>query len=160
GEVMRLGAERPVRVDVRIVCATNRDLRAEVEHGRFRADLLFRLHVIALELPPLRARPDEIAPLARHFLRGRAELPPEAEDVLRAHRWPGNVRELQNVLQRVLVLADGRVDPAVLARELAPAAGAVAVLEPAPLGAGEFVGRTLASIEADVVRATLRACGG
>ncbi|MEZ5966902.1 MAG: sigma-54 dependent transcriptional regulator [Planctomycetota bacterium] len=156
GEVMRLGAERPRKVDVRVVCATNRDLRADVESGRFRADLLFRLHVVAIELPPLRSRRDEIVPLARHFVHDLVDVSPEAAEVLRAHSWPGNVRELQNVLQRVLVLADGRLDPAILARELSGAPRTAHVL---PTADG-LVGDTLRSVEERVIRATLQHCGG
>ncbi|MCB9553693.1 MAG: sigma-54-dependent Fis family transcriptional regulator [Myxococcales bacterium] len=121
GEVQRVGAARPRPVDVRLVCATHRDLRAEVDAGRFREDLYFRLRVIPLELAPLRARPEEILPLARFFLarHGAAHtLGPAAEAALLAHPWPGNVRELHNAIERAVVLARGAViEPADLLLE-------------------------------------------
>jgi two-component system response regulator AtoC len=112
GEVHRLGSWRPLRVDVRLVAATHRDLEAEVAHGRFRRDLFFRLNVIPVRVPPLRERLDEIPELAA-FLAARlaggvpVEVQPEALALLRAHPWPGNVRELRNALEHALVLGDG-----------------------------------------------------
>ena len=163
GEFMRVGGSSVVRVDVRVVCATNRDLAADVETGRFRADLMYRLCVVPLHVPPLRARREEIEPLARHFLAGRAELTTDAVAALRGHAWPGNVRELQNVLQRALVLGDGRIDAALLA----PALGRrePTVLLPTPLPSeGDplqaLVGRPLAEVEAGLLAATLAHCGG
>ncbi len=113
GEVQRVGGASPRTVDVRLVCATHRDLRAEVDAGRFREDLYFRLRVIPIALAPLRARAADILPLARFFLgrhgeRARA-LSPAAERALEAHPWPGNVRELQNAIERAVVLARGPV---------------------------------------------------
>jgi DNA-binding NtrC family response regulator len=114
GEVLRVGGSRPRRVDVRIVAATNRDLGADVQAGRFREDLYFRLNVIPVTAPPLRQRPEDILPLAEHFLRAdgrdggrRLTLATDAAARLVAHAWPGNVRELHNVLQRAFVLARG-----------------------------------------------------
>ena len=112
-EVLPVGGARARPVDVRLVAATNRDLRAEVAAGRFREDLYFRLAVIPIRLPPLRERPEDILPLARHFLvRWARELgrtirgwTPEVEAWLLAHPWPGNVRELENLLERAAVLA-------------------------------------------------------
>lgn len=107
--VRRLGGERERRVDVRLVCATHGDLRAEVQRGRFRADLFYRIHRLVLELPPLRARPSDILPLSEHFLAqmraevGRRCLTPRAVERLGGHRWPGNVRELRNVLELAAV---------------------------------------------------------
>ncbi|PWC38946.1 sigma 54-interacting transcriptional regulator [Azospirillum sp. TSO22-1] len=118
GQFERVGEARTRTVDVRIVAATNRDLRAEVEAGRFRQDLYFRLNVFPIESPPLRERPEDIPLLAAHFLRdaGRklnvAEAALSEGDVRRltAYRWPGNVRELQNVIERAAILArNGRV---------------------------------------------------
>ncbi|MCA9541961.1 MAG: sigma-54-dependent Fis family transcriptional regulator [Myxococcales bacterium] len=112
GEVLRVGGDVPRKVDVRVVCATHRDLRAEVDAGRFREDLYFRLRVIPVNLAPLRARRADVLPLARFFLtrhpdaRGRV-LSAEAEAALLAHPWPGNVRELQNAIERAVVLARG-----------------------------------------------------
>jgi DNA-binding NtrC family response regulator len=119
GEVVRVGGERPRKVDVRVVTATNRVLRDEVAAGRFREDLFFRLNVIPIRLASLRERRDDVLPLARHFLaRDAAQagrtltLGPEAEEALAAHDWPGNVRELENAIERAVVLARGeRVMP-------------------------------------------------
>ena len=105
GRFQRLGANRERTVKVRIVSATNADLGAMIRAGQFREDLYYRLNAIELALPPLAARPDDILPLARHFLpRGRS-LSTAAERALLAHGWPGNVRELRNVLQRASLLA-------------------------------------------------------
>ncbi len=117
--VTRLGSARPRPVDVRVLAATNRDLEQEVKAGRFREDLLFRLSVFPIQIPPLRQRPGDVLPLARHFLaqlggeaRPRA-FTPEAEGLLRGHGWPGNVRELQNVVERAVILAGtGDIRPA------------------------------------------------
>jgi DNA-binding NtrC family response regulator len=113
--VRRVGGDEARAVDVRVVAASNRDLRAEVAAGRFREDLYFRLAVIPIELPPLRERPDDVLPLARHFLaRWNAELArrvrgwsDEVEAWLLRHRWPGNARELENAIERGVVLARG-----------------------------------------------------
>ena len=114
-EFSRLGGSRPLRVDVRIVAATNRDLEREMRAGRFREDLFYRLNVIRIAMPALRERPDDIETLAAHFTQyfaremGRVErrLSPAAIARLRAHSWPGNVRELRNVIERAVLLADG-----------------------------------------------------
>jgi DNA-binding NtrC family response regulator len=106
-EFMRVGATRPTRVDIRIVSATNRDLRAEVAEGRFREDLYYRLSGLTLRLPPLRERSGDIALLAGHFLARitpRKRLSPGALERLAAYPWPGNVRELQMVIQRAAIL--------------------------------------------------------
>jgi len=109
-EIRPLGAERAIRIETRVIAATNRELAQEVEQGRFRADLFYRLNVISIRLAPLRRRRQDIAPLARHFLRRCS--PPLAidEDALRAleqHDWPGNVRELDHCLQRMAALCSG-----------------------------------------------------
>jgi DNA-binding NtrC family response regulator len=113
--VRRVGGDAPVPVDVRLVAATNRSLREEVEAGRFREDLYYRLAVVRIHLPPLRERREDVLPLARCFLdRLREELgeapagwSPEVEEWLLAHGWPGNVRELENAIERGVVLARG-----------------------------------------------------
>jgi len=112
-EFMRLGGIETIRVDARIIAATNCDLKEMVDEGRFREDLYYRLHVINIYLPPLRERKDDIPPLAQHFLEkyreenGKAdiELKPEALDLLMEYSWPGNVRELENVIERAVVLS-------------------------------------------------------
>ena len=111
----RVGGTRPIRADLRFVAATNRDLAEAVRTGRFRLDLYYRLHVVAITLPPLRERPGDVEPLARHFLeRYRREVKrditavrPEVLGCLRRYAWPGNVRELENTIERAVVLADG-----------------------------------------------------
>src|SRR5215468_5168991 len=122
----RIGGRAPVAVDVRVVAATNKDLRSAVDQGQFRGDLFFRLAVFPIEVPPLRERGDDIVLLAEHFasdigreLRGReAQLSDEALAVLKRHRWPGNVRELENAIERACILSD------------------TMMLEPADLGLG------------------------
>jgi DNA-binding NtrC family response regulator len=114
GEVEPVGARKPLKVDVRLVSATNRDLIADVKAGRFREDLFYRLHVFPVTVPPLRERPADIPALARHFLaRFAAEegkrirlITPEALRVLMAFRWPGNIRQLENTVFRAVVLAE------------------------------------------------------
>lgn len=114
-EVRRLGSESARRVDVRLVCATHRDLRAMVAEGRFRQDLYYRIHQLPIALPPLRCRPEDVEPLARHFLTshegelGPRELSREAVAVLVAQKWPGNVRELRNVVVAAAARCMGRV---------------------------------------------------
>ncbi len=114
GEVLPLGATKPLKVDVRVIAATNRLLAAEVEAGRFREDLLYRLNVFPLRLPSLRDRPGDIAALAFGMLLRHAAAPGrpgwiarDALALLEAHAWPGNVRELENVIRRAILLADG-----------------------------------------------------
>ncbi len=116
GEFERLGEERTRTTDVRVVAATNRDLRREVEAGRFREDLFYRLNVFPIEVPPLRRRPEDIPALTAHFVRGlSAKLKREEPHVsrallmrLQAYPWPGNVRELQNAIERGLITSPGR----------------------------------------------------
>jgi DNA-binding NtrC family response regulator len=115
GEVKPVGGVEAIRVDTRVVAATNRDLRELIAAGRFREDLFYRLAVITIEVPPLRARRADIAALAHHFAelaarrarRGRVELTPAAIAWLESQDWPGNVRELENCLERAVVLASG-----------------------------------------------------
>ena len=115
-EFMRLGGMETIKVDVRIVAATNVDLRREMDEGRFREDLFYRLHVISIELPPLRERREDIPLLAQHFLEKYAEengrpplqLSPDALELLTDYDWPGNVRELENVIERAVVLSSGQ----------------------------------------------------
>lgn len=124
GTLRRVGDTRQKQVDVRFVCATNRDPLREIEAGRFREDLYYRLHVLPIELPPLRERCGDVIRIARAFLarfaeeesRGFEGFTPEAEAMLEAYAWPGNVRELQNIVRRIVVLHDGeRVSAEMLA---------------------------------------------
>ncbi len=143
GTFKRLGGTGDIEASVRVVAATNKDLRKETAEGRFREDLYYRLAVIPIRIPPLRERPEAILPLARFFLdhlnaemgRALAGFSPEAEAALVAHRWPGNVRELRNVVERAVLLSTGdRIEASVLPLEvLAPAAPAGSV-RPAPPG--------------------------
>jgi PAS domain S-box-containing protein len=113
----RVGASRAIDVDVRVIAATNRDLQEEVQKGRFREDLLFRLNVFPLPVPPLRERVEDIPLLARHFVQLFARrtnrhidsIHPEALRALRSYRWPGNVRELANVIERAMIVCEGSV---------------------------------------------------
>jgi two-component system response regulator HydG len=122
GEFLPVGSTRTRQVDVRFLAATNKDLEAEVAAGRFREDLYYRLNVIALHLPPLRERPEDIEPLAMHFLgnisrklrRPLKGLAPDALAAMQAYRWPGNVRELENVIERCTILARGETITAAL----------------------------------------------
>ncbi len=113
-EIQRVGAEDTVKVDVRVVCATHRDLKAEVAAGRFREDLYYRLHVVPLTVPPLRERPEDIAVLARHLVGKHSRkvnspvlsISQGALDALRRYAWPGNVRELENAIEQSLVFCE------------------------------------------------------
>jgi two-component system response regulator HydG len=117
GQLRRVGENSPRSVNVRFVAATNKDLKAEVEKSRFREDLFFRLHVVAIRLPPVRERVEDVPMLAHHFLgelatrAGKAirEFSPGALDVLKAYHWPGNIREIKNVLEHSIIMADGDV---------------------------------------------------
>lgn len=138
GEVTPLGGHRTVKVDVRVVAATHRDLRAAVREGRFREDLLYRLDVLSIRLPPLRERLADIIPLAEHFLRRAvprdATEPPkslsaEAARRLLGHPWPGNVRELRNAMERCQALVRHRV---IGEADLAAALGAAPAADAAP----------------------------
>ncbi|HET9554205.1 MAG TPA: sigma-54 dependent transcriptional regulator [Anaeromyxobacteraceae bacterium] len=167
-EVRPVGENRAVRVDVRVVAATARDLAAAVAEGLFREDLYWRLNVVGVRLPPLRERPEDVEPLARHFLARlgalRPELPPlelapEALLALRAHRWPGNVRELQHALERAVVLAEG----AVIGEEDLPETVRAPPRTAAPLPpAGEdlSVKRAIRAVEERLIRAALARTGG
>ncbi|MBX7079309.1 MAG: sigma-54 dependent transcriptional regulator [Nannocystaceae bacterium] len=154
----RVGETRTRHADVRVVAATNRDLVRDVAEGRFREDLLFRLNVIELRVPPLRERPEDIVPLARRFLaffarsaaRAIPELSPAAEAALLQHRWPGNVRELRNAMERAVILWPDRV----IGPEALPGAIATAVAVGPRLGGDH----TLEDIEREhIVRVLARA---
>lgn len=119
-EIRRVGGTAVLPVDLRVLAATNKDLAHLVSRGAFREDLYYRLNVILVTLPPLRERPEDIAPLAEHFLstyaakmgKIMAPLPAEVHDLLARYPWPGNVRELANVMERAVVLAQDRLRPA------------------------------------------------
>jgi DNA-binding NtrC family response regulator len=141
GEVRPVGGSEAIRVDVRIVCATNKDLDAEVKAGRFREDLYFRINVVTVHLPPLRDRGEDVPILVAHFLaklarrerRAPAALSPEALKLLSNYAWPGNVRELENAIERAVAVAKGNV---VLPADLPPEVGGGAGTGAAAAAAG------------------------
>jgi DNA-binding NtrC family response regulator len=157
----RVGGNETLKVDVRIIAATNRDLHAEIKKGTFREDLFYRLNVVTVELPPLRNRPGDIPALATFFLRRYAAengrviegFSDEALARLTGYGWPGNVRELENVVERAVVLCDGAT---VEARHLP------ATLIPAHERSGPppIPGSTIADLEKYAILTTLEACGG
>ena len=112
-EIIRVGGEAPIKIDVRVIAATNKDLVQEIEHGNFREDLYYRLNVVTLKVPPLRERREDIPLLAQHFLSTFAEknrkqlkgFTPQAMDRFLKYAWPGNVRELMNAIERAVVLS-------------------------------------------------------
>ena len=181
-EIDRVGGTSPIKVDIRLLATSNRDLEAEVRKGNFREDLLFRLNVISLKLPPLRERPADIDMLADHFIRkysdanGVAVKPfsDEAMQKLRLHAWRGNVRELENTIHRAVLLAAGDVigpDAIVLAGSTAPeeisndqanapAAANDAAADDADSAVRPLVGRTVADVERDLIIDTLYHCLG
>jgi len=135
-EFERVGGSRTIRVDVRFVVATNRDLKAMVDEGQFRADLYYRLHVFPLNVPPLRERREDIPLLTRYFVqkysqrmkRNIVDIPSAALDALSRYDWPGNIRELQNVIERSVILTRGNV----LAVAMPAFTGRVAAAGPHP----------------------------
>ncbi|MBL6854147.1 MAG: nitrogen regulation protein NR(I) [Alphaproteobacteria bacterium] len=146
GEYTTVGGRTPIKTDVRIIAATNRDLRQLIQQGLFREDLYYRLNVVPMRLPPLRERAEDVPDLARHFLRKAEEeglpakhLDSEAMDLLKHYRWPGNVRELENLIRRLAVLHSGdEITAAVISTELKEPArppDADAADEPASLSA-------------------------
>ncbi|MEO8797896.1 MAG: sigma 54-interacting transcriptional regulator, partial [Polyangiaceae bacterium] len=157
----RVGGNETLKVDVRIIAATNEKLEDEIKKGTFREDLFYRLNVVAIELPPLRERKADVPALASFFLRryaaenGRAidEISPEALARLSSYAWPGNVRELENVIERAVVLCEGnRIE----ARHLPP----TLVPESERHGAPPIPGSTIAELEKYAILRTLEQCGG
>jgi two-component system response regulator HydG len=162
GEVRKVGATTIDKVDVRIIAATNRDLKVEVEEGRFREDLFYRLNVVTIRVPPLRERREDIQPLVEHFLARACEeagMPPRAVRpaalrILTSYNWPGNIRELQNELKRLVAMADGPIGPEMLEhlKAYAPLTGAGARTG--------LAGRTIKDIERQAILETLKLTGG
>ncbi len=187
GEYTSVGGRAPLRANVRIIAATNRDLMRRVPQGLFREDLFYRLNVVPLRVPPLREHVDDIPDLVRHFLKGAEgeiskQIEPEALEVLKRHRWPGNVRELENLVRRLAILHSGDI---ISATDVAQAIGQPAMSggddagHPGTLGtiveqhlAREFrelrgglpppglYGRILAEIEKPLLAQCLAAAGG
>ena len=154
GEYTTVGGRTPIRTNVRIIAATHRDLRTQIQQGLFREDLYYRLNVVPLRLPPLRERLEDIGDLARHFLRhaardglGERTITPAAIDRLKRHTWPGNVRELENVIRRLVALyTQDSLTPELVESELAEATVAPRPDEGAgePTALSEMVERYLA----------------
>jgi two-component system response regulator HydG len=163
GVVERLGGTQPVQVDVRIVAATNKDLAVEVKAGRFREDLFYRLNVVAIRLPPLRERGDDVPLLAAAFLRRIADkhgkrlagFTPAALAALAAHDWPGNVRELEHAVERAVVLCRGdAVDVDDLPEALRATAAPPAAAGPSAITVA--IGTPMEEVERLVIRETLK----
>ncbi|MBI5247626.1 MAG: sigma-54-dependent Fis family transcriptional regulator [Elusimicrobia bacterium] len=159
GEIRRVGDNHPFKVSGRLLVATNKDLTRLVAEGKFREDLYYRLKVFPIELPALRERPEDILPLAEHFLRkakkklgGKAvKFSPEAADALRRYRWPGNVRELEHVVERVLIMSAGA---AITAGDLPPE------MQAAPAAGKRGSKATLEDAEKTHILQALDDCGG
>jgi len=166
GEIRRVGGSEPVKVDVRVVAATNRDLDEEVKEGRFREDLYFRINVVTVKLPPLRDRPSDIELLVNHFLakyaarerRADAGIAPEAMQLLKRWSWPGNVRELENVIERALALSkDGVILPSDLPAEVTGVTQTATGAAPSGLADDR---PTLAELERRYIELILKETGG
>ncbi len=175
----RVGGGKPIKVDIRVIATTNRDLIDEVKNGKFREDLLYRLNVVNLKIPPLRERPADILTLANHFIEKYAEangmparpLSQSASEHITGHYWKGNVRELENTMHRAVLLATGDqiddaairlpdgspVDDSISDLTRGPAAHAAAA---AQYATNELVGKTVAEVERDLILQTLDHCLG
>ena len=178
-EIDRIGANKPVKVDIRIIATSNRDLQAEARSGKFREDLFFRLNVVNLDLPPLRERPADIAALAEHFSKKYAEangmqekaISADARECLAAHSWRGNVRELENTMHRAVLLS---TEDEITASAIHLPNGAGSQTENTPQATGVaaqaaaaadavtrgLVGKTVAQVEQDLILQTLDHCLG
>lgn len=171
-EIARVGGAQPVKVDIRVLATTNRNLEEEVQRGTFREDLMFRLNVVTLRLPALRERPSDIPPLAAHFIDkyckandlGAKHLGDEAQRVLRTHHWRGNIRELENTMHRAVLLsteAEIGIDAIMLSSQFTPVEASDQVRETAAAaisaagGTEGLVGRTVADVERDLIIDTL-----
>ena len=163
-EFSRIGGSQPIRVDVRVIAATNRDLQQGMRDGSFRSDLYFRLNVVSVHLPPLRERRDDIAVLVRHFLREKSNelgMPEksfnnEALDLLLQYLWPGNVRELENAVERALVLSHGPVmTPEDLPQYLAAGNGRAHPVQQSVLRGETRLSEAVDQFEQELIRSAL-----
>ncbi|MEO3429411.1 sigma-54 dependent transcriptional regulator [Pelagibius sp. CAU 1746] len=174
-EIDRVGGSQPIKVNIRLIATSNRDLEEEVRNGNFREDLYFRLNVVNIQLPALRERPQDIPILTQHFAAKYSEangvptmaVTPQAMEVLKAHHWRGNVRELENTMHRAVLLAqDGRIGPEAIMltgqslnrHQQVAEAGADAGENGGE--AKQLVGRTVADVEKDLILDTLEHCLG
>lgn len=176
GEIQPVGASCSLKVDVRVICATNKDLRMEVAEGRFREDLFYRLFVLALKLPPLRARGADINLIANHYLKKFAReegknftgFSDDALFVMENHDWPGNIREVQNVVRMAVVMNSGlKIESSMLSellgeKEHVPGldVSTFNVAVKAPVQTGRFRSRQLWQIERDAIEAAIVSCEG
>ena len=175
-EIDRVGGTRPIKVDIRVLATSNRDLNEEVKNGNFREDLLFRLNVLNIRLPSLRERPADLEALCHYFVErystaNGVDVRPigsQAMQALKNHRWPGNVRELENTIHRAVVLATGsEIDSdAIMLQNGASLPSSAASGETGPTGAAigvagvPLVGKTVAEVERDLIIDTLDHCLG
>jgi DNA-binding NtrC family response regulator len=179
-EIDRVGGTKPVKVDIRIIATSNRDLAEAVKHGTFREDLLYRLNVVNLRLPALRERPKDIRALSHHFARKYAEangvayrpISSQTERLLLGHNWKGNVRELENTIHRAVLLAQGpEIAPEAIRLPDGTQVGATAIAVPqnpsvqsavvsATAVTRSLVGRTVSDVERDLILDTLDHCLG
>lgn len=175
----RVGGSKPVKVNIRVIATSNRDLQQAVQNGTFREDLLYRLNVVNLKIPPLRERPADILALAQHFARKYAEsngvearlLSGAAQHTLTTHKWRGNVRELENTIHRAVLLAQGPEisESAIRLPDGSKVGDAIAIASPVLIARAaqaaeavnrEMVGRTVADVERDLILQTLDHCLG
>jgi two-component system response regulator AtoC len=165
GEIRRVGSNRSIPVNVRVLAASNRDIEAEVAGGRFRQDLMFRLNAVTIELPPLRERAEDIQLLAEHFaakvrVSATPAFSPATVEVLRTYGWPGNIRELENAVLHAVSMSEGIIYPEHLPARVRSAAakGEIAEVADRVATAGDFV--TLAEVEERYVKKVLDHTGG
>ncbi len=173
-EIDRVGSTRPVKINIRVIATSNRDLQQETKKGTFREDLYFRLNVISIHLPPLRERREDIEPIAKHFVAkySKANGVPErklsaaALDKLMRYSWPGNVRELENIIHRSVLLATGAdigadaITLSASAQEPGPLLAPGAAAAESEANKNELVGRTVESVERELILDTLNYCLG
>jgi DNA-binding NtrC family response regulator len=168
-KVRPVGSEQEVPVDVRVVAATNRNLKEAISHGRFREDLFYRLNVFPIHIPPLRDRPEDIPALATYYLdvysrkfsRGFREIDQAALRLLAAYRWPGNIRELKNTMERICIMQSGPILlPAHLPADISPPVAAAPAAPSPPLLPDEGLEEAVARFERSLIVAALEECRG
>ncbi len=170
-EIDRVGGTKPIKIDIRVLATSNRNLSEEVANGNFREDLLFRLNVLNIKIPSLRDRPEDIPVLYRHFIKKYAEangvparpLSDAAQQLIKRYHWPGNVRELENTMHRAVLLASGdKIEPeaVMLPDGSTPGAATPEAAGAAVATAAGLVGMTVAEVERDLIIDTLSHCLG
>jgi DNA-binding NtrC family response regulator len=158
-EIERVGSTGTIRVDVRVIAATNRDLEARIKEGRFREDLFYRLNMVSISLPPLKDRGEDILALTKHFVVkynlefGRdIQISPEVMGILKQHSWPGNIRELENVIGQAVILAEGKF---IELKHLPYAVAGTLMEDSISLGHGENLNEKMDAIESEIIRRAL-----